>query len=823
MKKSFISYLFYSLSLLSATAQDSYEAKISFPQPPKGGDLIRMGTAASPRGTVVGINSQALYINNRAVVPAMGEIHYARVHESEWRRELLKMKAGGIDIASSYVFWIIHEEIEGKYNWTGQRNIRGFLEACRSANMPIVLRIGPWNHGEIRNGGFPDWIIDQIGKDRLRTSDKEYLEKVNIWFRQLFSQVEGLLWKDGGPVIGIQLENEYSGTWEHLMELKQMACNAGFDVPLYTRTGWPLLKTPAVFGEMVPLYGGYAEGFWNREPEDMPGSDYKSYFIFRSFRNGVGIATEQLPPQAATENPAEVDYPMFACETGGGMVPSYHRRVNVQPMDIYSLSLVQLGSGCNMPGYYMYHGGINPEGARTHLNEVQNSSYTYWNDLPAMSYEWHAPLGAFGQVNEHYHILRRMHIFLRDFGNELALMPPIFPDKIRKPEDADNSSSLRWSVRSNGRSGYIFVNNYQRLQDMPEKKDVKFRLHLPEEDLNVPAENITVAANTCFFIPFNMQVEGIKIKYATAQPVARIKEGRTTTLFFTTIKGLQPDFVFDAQNIKVNHTKSRAVRNGKNIHVNNPKTGTGIAISLQDRRKETVNIVLLDDTASLSLWKAEYAGRERIFLSGSELITDGSNLELTDTAENISVSVYPSFKSLKKGNNPLPGKKNGIFTLYELNNSSSAPLPTAAATMTREADKEFREMKKGRAGVAECPVDKDFDKAAIWKINISGQPDATRDLYLRLPYYGDAARIYAGEKLLTDDYYNGTALEIGLRRYSTDLAGNELTVRILPLEKNAPVHISRKDLPKYNESGYALSLLSTDIYEKKTVVLTAEN
>ncbi|MCD7942663.1 MAG: beta-galactosidase [Bacteroides intestinalis] len=242
----------------------------------------------------------------------------------------------------------------------------------------------------------------------------------------------------------------------------------GFDTLLYTRTGWPKLSSPVPFGEILPLYGDYADGFWDRTMDEMPGEYGKSY-LFRSFRNSTVIATEQLPKQSDKDNPDDVGYPYFTCELGGGMMTSYHRRIAIDPMDVFAMSLVRVGSGSNLPGYYMYHGGSNPTGEHTTLNEQQASNFTSHNDLPVKSYDFQAPLGEFGQINPHYHLLRRLHLFLQNFGNELATMPPYFPGNA--PTDYNNDSVVRWSVRSNGESGYVFINNYHRLKTLTEKKE----------------------------------------------------------------------------------------------------------------------------------------------------------------------------------------------------------------------------------------------------------------------------------------------------------------------------------------------------------------
>ena len=106
-------------------------------------------------------------------------------------------------------------------------------------------------------------------------------------------------------------------------------------------------------------------------------------------------------------------------------------------------------------GYYMYHGGQNPEGKLTPLNESQATGYP--NDLPVKNYDFNAPLGEYGQINLQYHWLRRLHLFLHDFGGALAPMPVFLPD--RQPTNKADLATLRWAVRSDGRRGFVFVNN----------------------------------------------------------------------------------------------------------------------------------------------------------------------------------------------------------------------------------------------------------------------------------------------------------------------------------------------------------------------------
>lgn len=109
---------------------------------------------------------------------------------NQWKEALLKMRAGGVDIVATYVFWIHHEEKKGEWDFSGSRDLRAFLELCKRLNMPVWLRIGPWAHGECRNGGFPDWLVEELGDNGLgarpgqekqreaRTNDELYMKRL---------------------------------------------------------------------------------------------------------------------------------------------------------------------------------------------------------------------------------------------------------------------------------------------------------------------------------------------------------------------------------------------------------------------------------------------------------------------------------------------------------------------------------------------------------------------------------------------------------------------------------------------------------------------
>ena len=390
-------------------------------------ETFRFGTNVNPDGVKFEVDSRGFIIGGKHVLPVMGEIHYARVPEQEWRREIQKMRAGGITIIATYVFWIHHEEEEGHWDWSGNKNLRKFVQICQEEKMPVVLRIGPFCHGEVYQGGFPVWLTDKAQENpqqyKLRSQAAGFMQATHNLYQNIFKQVSGLLWKDGGPIVGVQIENECRGPWSYYMALKNMAVEVGFDTPFYTRTGWPKLNGNEEFGKLLPLYGDYADGFWDRELTDMPGA-YKDAFIMKDTRLSAVIATEALGKNQDTQMEAkDLSYPYLTCELGGGMMPSYHRRINMSGREVKPLAICKLGSGSNLPGYYMYHGGTNPYNPKHTMAETQATAVTNYNDMPHMSYDFQTLLGEMGQPNPiSWNESRLLHQFLADWGEELSQM-----------------------------------------------------------------------------------------------------------------------------------------------------------------------------------------------------------------------------------------------------------------------------------------------------------------------------------------------------------------------------------------------------------------
>ena len=550
--------------------------------------------------------------------------------------------------------------------------------------MPVVLRVGPFCHGEARNGGIPDWVFEK--GCRTRSEDPVFLSLVERLYRQIFTQMQGLQWKDGGPLMACQFDNEYRGHGSYLMALKRIAQKIGFDLPFYTRTGWPELASPVPYGEMLPLYGDYADGFWERSIEETAGNYYKA-FNFKSFRSSTAIATEQLGEQSEKLNAGDELYPYFTCELGGGMMTAYHRRPYLYPEDAYSMALVKLGSGSNLLGYYMYHGGTNPEGS-TWMNEMQRTVATNYNDLPVKTYDFQAPLGEFGQYYPHYFMLRKLHLFMQDWGDALAPMEAAFPS----PQDIakGDDSQLRWSYRSQGDSGFIFINNYERLQNLSAKKNVQLQA------CGVKFPRLTIPAGAMCILPVN--IDGIR--YATAQLIAK-RDGK---IYMEQIAGI-PTVI--------------ALQNGKVLR------------GLKAKGTETPvygNIYLLSSLDA-----------EHLFLAAS------------------------------------PNEVNNVPAVTVKKIKDAGPLRTITIGVNKAAEE---------------PSDEDFDNAAVYRIDITGDFGKQGQQLLRIDYRGDVARLYADGKLIDDNFYNGRPFVYGLWRLPAGCFSLEL--RILPIQKDMPIYFPRE-------------------------------
>lgn len=134
-----------------------------------------------------------------------GSMHYFRIPSIYWRDRLLKAKALGVNTIQTYVAWNIHEVSERVYEFSGDKNLLKFIDIADELGLLVILRPGPYIDAEWESGGIPWWV----GTLKMRTSDPTFMYYVGRWFDKIFPMLESKIYKNGGPIIAFQVENEY--------------------------------------------------------------------------------------------------------------------------------------------------------------------------------------------------------------------------------------------------------------------------------------------------------------------------------------------------------------------------------------------------------------------------------------------------------------------------------------------------------------------------------------------------------------------------------------------------------------------------------------
>jgi hypothetical protein len=745
---------------------------------------LHFGTSVSPKGETIGINSQYLTLDGKPWLPVMGEFHYTRVPQQYWDEELRKMRAAGVSIVSTYIFWNHHEEQEGHFIWTQNRDLRRFVTLAGQLGLKVFIRPGPWVHSEARFGGIPDWVVHAMP---TRSSDPTYLHYVADYWGEIANQLKGLLWKDGGPIVGMQIENEYNLTGpgqgaDHIAALKKIALAAGFDLPLYTATGWDNTHFPV--HEVAPVEGGYADQPWGLTTEKMGPSEVYAFRFDSRVRGNLGAET-----RSATTGDAETDSahtPFLGAEFGGGVPTMYRRRPILQPDDTAAMLPVELGSGVNLYGYYMFHGGQN---SPDHSSLEENTSIGAYNDLPMIDYDFQAPLGAYGQQHAVLTKIRPFHYFLEAFGGDLAPMAVHRPALLSK--GAEDLVTPRFSVRSLGDSGFLFVNNYVRQYAMAAQKNVQFSVQLKDRTVTFPSTPIDIPSGAYFIWPINMNLSGATLVYGTVQPVTRIDVGATPVYVFRAQDGITTELAFDGRTVSAVITNSGSVTHdaatGRYI-VTNFHAGTGATIDLKTSGG-AVRVVVLTQAQSERLTLPVLDGHTRFLLTDAQSYSTDDGFDLLSTGDpDFRFSIFPALAHLPSANLALqPTGADGVFQTFR----ASAPKRAMTATLmkTRDAQPVPPLVLGAPANTAHEPMSETFGKSAAWTIYLSGAaPSEENDAFLQIRARGDVARLFVGTTMIDDHFLDGSTWEIGLKHFAFEIK-SPLTLTVLPLRSDSPIYL----------------------------------
>lgn len=710
---------------------------------------------SNPDGERYGFTNFYMTRNGKPFVPVVGEFHFSRFSPLYWEEELLKMKAGGVSVVATYVFWNHHEEDEGVFEWGGSRNLRHFIDLCAKLDFPLILRIGPFCHGEVRNGGIPDWVFHK--QLEIRSNHPEYLKLAERLYREIGKQAEGTLFQDGGPVIGVQLENEFmhcgapldswgykSGVFmssgsegaAHLKALRSLAEQSGLKPLFFTATAWGGAAVPEE--DTLPMLAGYAYTPWI--PNQPPSGEY----LFRDLH--------EVPMEDVHYDTR--DYPVAYCEMAGGMQVSYTARPLVSPDSVEAMTLVKLASGSNLLGYYMYHGGSNPVGKHSFLNET---------GLPKITYDYQSPLGEFGRVGESYDRIRALALMLDSFGESIAPMGTQLPEgqSSIKPENTD---AARWCVRHRNGSGFLFLNNFQDHVETKDHRDVRVELDTGSRIAAFPKEGtMTLRAGQGAMLPFGLEWMGIVVLSATVQPLVKLDcsaNGESPLLIFQEMEGVPAELFMDKNaiseigQIEVTGGGVTEHEDGYRIHT---AAGRDQLIRIVKNDQSVLSIVVFKRQEALQTYKLKVWGQERIVWSEGRIHERNGRLICTsEGSESWQVGIYPppAFP-VSAAVGSAGERREGLFALYELEAPAYAP-----AVQT-----DLRGERHAVLGIE-----------AKW-------PETVGDVFLSIDYEGDVASAALNGKLITDHIQYGDSWRIGLKQFRGELERHPLALSITPLRQ----------------------------------------
>ena len=183
----------------------------------------------------VTIEGKDILLDGQKTVFRSGSMHYFRIHPDQWLDRLTKLKQCGLNTVETYIPWNLHEEEPEQYDFSGRLDIVRYINLAQSLGLKVILRPGPYICSEWDFGGLPAWLL-RNPMMRIRCMNKIYLDAVDRYFKVLLPILRPTLWTNGGPVVLMQVENEYGTVGndkEYLRHLYDLMRSEGMDIPLF--------------------------------------------------------------------------------------------------------------------------------------------------------------------------------------------------------------------------------------------------------------------------------------------------------------------------------------------------------------------------------------------------------------------------------------------------------------------------------------------------------------------------------------------------------------------------------------------------------------
>lgn len=332
------------------------------------------------------VQGKSLYINNEPIQLISGAIHYFRIVPEYWEDRLLKLKACGFNCVETYVPWNLHEPKEGEFNFEGIANIEEFIRIADRVGLHVIVRPSPYICAEWEFGGLPAWLLADSNM-RFRSYHEPYLEKVDKYYDVLLKKLVPYLTTNGGPIIAMQIENEYGSYGndkKYLTHIKDAMLIRDIDVLLFTSDGPTdsMLQGGSVENVLATVnFGSRPTEAFNKLQEYFPNTPN----IVMEYWNGW--------------------FDHWGEE--------HHQRDPAETAATFS-EMLERGDSVN---FYMFHGGTN-------FGFYNGANYGDEYQPTVTSYDYDCPVSEAGDITPKFHAVRKEIAKHKDIG-ELILPEPI--------------------------------------------------------------------------------------------------------------------------------------------------------------------------------------------------------------------------------------------------------------------------------------------------------------------------------------------------------------------------------------------------------------
>ncbi|TGE04686.1 glycoside hydrolase family 35 protein [Hymenobacter fodinae] len=371
-----------------------------------GGGLARATEPGRPATHTFALGPTQFLLDGKPFQMISGELHYPRIPREAWRARLKMAKAMGLNTIGTYVFWNAHEPQPGKYDFSGNHDVAAFVKMAQEEGLWVILRPSPYVCAEWEFGGYPYWLQNVPGL-KVRSQEPQYVAAYQRYIQAVGKQLAPLQVNHGGPVLMVQVENEYGSYGndkQYLTLNKQLFEQAGFDGLLYTCD--PARDVAAGYlPGLLPAVNGL----------DNP-QQVKQ--IVRTHHNGQG------PFYIAEWYPAWFDWWGAPHHT----VPAAQYTARLD-------SVLKAGLSINM---YMFHGGS----TRGFMNGANYKGDTSHYEPQVSSYDYDAPLDEAGNATPKFMAFREVIAKYRPAGQPLPAVPAARPAAVLPPLQLTRTARL---------------------------------------------------------------------------------------------------------------------------------------------------------------------------------------------------------------------------------------------------------------------------------------------------------------------------------------------------------------------------------------------